>query len=471
MKRRTKIVCTLGPATDSRGKIENLIEAGMNVARLNCSHGDWEPRCRWIQWIRELSPKAGPVAILADLQGPKFRIGVLPNGGINVRAGETVTVGMSDSATIPIQQPEIVAAMGPGARLLMGDGEIELRLGNTVAEGTYEAKVITGGRLGSRKGVTLVGKVFDVPALTEKDREDVKAAVEAGVDYIALSYVKSANDVRLLRRMVDELGAKHIGLCAKIEMRQGIRDLEEILKVVDLVMVARGDMGLQMDLEDVPLMQKHIIDECTFAGKPVITATQMLESMIHAPRPTRAEATDVANAVLDGTDALMLSGETAMGEYPVECVRTMVRIAEAAETHYDRHRIERAFEERTRAGVGHTDAFAHAVSELALLIKPKAIVCTTTSGQTPRLVSKFRPKAPILCATWDDATHRKLAVVWGVESVRIPLPENTDAIVREAVDELLARKRVRIGDTILITAGVPAGTAGNTNLIMTQVVK
>jgi pyruvate kinase len=471
MKRRTKIVCTLGPATDSRGKLEDLIEAGMNVARINCSHGDWESRRRWIEWIRALSPKVGPVAILADLQGPKFRVGILPEEGLDLKAGDSVTVGQGEQAMIPVLQPEIVEAMAPNARLLMGDGEIELRLGPTVGPGTFEAKVVTGGLLTSRKGVTLVGKVFEVPALTDKDREDVREAVAAGVDYIALSYVKSANDVRQLRRMVDELGAKHIGLCAKIEMQQGIRELEEILKVVDIIMVARGDMGLQMDIEDVPLMQKHIIDECTFAGKPVITATQMLESMIHASRPTRAEATDVANAVLDGTDALMLSGETAMGQYPVECVKTMVRIAEAAEENYDRYRIERNFAERVKNGVGHTDAIAHAVSELAFLIEPKAIVCTTTSGQTPRLVSKFRPRVPILCATWDDATHRKLAVVWGVESVRIPLPQSTDSIVNEAVDALLDHKRIKIGDTVVLTAGVPAGTAGNTNLILTQVVK
>lgn len=471
MKRRTKIVCTLGPAVDSRSKIQALIDAGMNVARLNCSHGDWEAKLRWIEWIRELSPKVGPVAILADLQGPKFRIGMMPEGGMHLTNGQLVTVGQADDADIPVQQAEIIHAMGPGGRLLMGDGEIELKLGAHCGPGTFEARVVTGGTLTSRKGVTLVGRIFEVPALTDKDEEDVKEAVAAKVDFIALSYVKTAQDIRRLRHIVDDLGAPHIGLCAKIEMRQGIKELDQILKVVDLVMVARGDMGLQMEIEDVPLMQKYIINECTYAGKPVITATQMLESMVHASRPTRAEATDVANAVLDGTDALMLSGETATGEYPIECVRTMVRIAEAAEAHYDRHRIERAFDERSKVGLRHTDAIAHAVSDLARLIKPKVIVCTTTSGQTPRLVSKFRPKAPIICATWDDATHHKLAVVWGVESLRIPLPTNTDAIVRDAIGAALEYKRVKVGDTVIVTAGVPAGTSGNTNMIQTQVVR
>jgi len=468
MKRRTKIVCTMGPAVDSREAVQGLIEAGMNVARINCSHGDWEQRRRWIAWIRELSPAASPVAILVDLQGPKFRIGNLPQP-LDLQTGSMVTVGKVD-AVIPVEQDEILNAMEPNARLLLGDGEIELKLGPEIGDNRFEARVTCGGTLKGRKGVTLVGKVFDVPALTEKDVADVHEAAKLGADFIALSYVKSASDVRELRRLVDKLDPR-IALCAKIEMRQGIKDLENILKVVDLVMVARGDMGLQMDIEDVPLMQKQIIDECTYAGKPVITATQMLESMISLPRPTRAEATDVANAVLDGTDALMLSGETAAGQYPFDCVRTMARIAEAAESQFDRHKIERDFEERARSGVSHTDAIAHAVSELSLLIKPRAIVTTTTSGQTPRLVSKFRPKAPILCATWDERTHRQLAVIYGVESILVPLPTSTDDVIQNAIDTFFRRKRLKLGDLVIITAGVPAGTPGHTNLILTQVVK
>lgn len=470
MKRRTKIVCTLGPAVDSRQKIAALIEAGMNVARLNCSHGDWEQKRRWIEWIRELSPKRAPVAVLVDLQGPKFRIGVLPEP-LELRTGDTVCVGRGEEVAIPIDQDEILKAMGPEGRLLLGDGEIELRIEKETRSDFFEAKVVTGGTLSSRKGVTLVDRVFDVPALTPKDMEDVRHAVDAGADFIALSYVKDASDVRDLRREVERLTKRRIGLCAKIEMRQGIQDLDAILKVVDLVMVARGDMGLQMDIEDVPLMQKRIIDECTFAGKPVITATQMLESMILAPRPTRAEATDIANAVLDGTDALMLSGETAAGNYPIECVTTMVRIAEAAEECYDRHRIERNFQERAKNGVRHTEAIANAVAELTHLISPRAILCTSTSGQTPKLVSKFRPNVPILCATWDEETLRQLAVVWGVEAMKIPLPTTTEETVRDAIDAFFRERRLGTGDLIVITAGIPAGTPGHTNLILTQTVR
>jgi pyruvate kinase len=439
------------------------------VARLNCSHGSWETRAKWIQWLRELRTDVAPVAILVDLQGPKFRVGEFQGGQIELEAGETVSVGLGSETQIPITQEEILKVMAPQGRLLLGDGEIELRL-MTGGDGHFKAKVITGGTLRSRKGVTLVGKVFDVPALTTKDVEDVAEAVKHAPDFIALSYVKHAADIRELRRTVDRLD-KTIQLCAKIETREAIKDLDNILKVVDVVMVARGDMGLQMDIEDVPLMQKKIISQCTNAGKPVITATQMLESMIENPRPTRAEATDIANAVLDGTDALMLSAETASGSFPIECVRTMVRIAEKAEGHFDTTGIDKAFHDRLKHGVSHTDAIAHAVSDLAGLIKPQAILTITTSGQTSRLVSKFRPKAPILCATSSQRTQAQMAIVWGVEALHVPLAATTEETIQNAIDEFFRHRRLRHQDRLIITAGVPAGVPGNTNLIQTEIVK
>jgi pyruvate kinase len=316
--------------------------------------------------------------------------------------------------------------------------------------------------------VTLVGKAFDTPALTDKDRKDVVEAVRLGADFIALSYVKKAADAQELKDLVDSLNPR-IAICAKIEMRQGIHDLNHILKVVDVVMVARGDMGLQMDIEDVPLMQKKIIQACSSVGKPVITATQMLESMIHNPRPTRAEASDVANAILDGTDAVMLSGETASGSYPIECVLTMGRIAERAETMYDDSRIEHEFLEKHSGGVSQTDAIAHSVCVLAKRLNPQAILTLTTSGQTPRLVSKFRPKQTILCATWDEVTQRQLAIVWGVETIRTPIPENTEKEIHDAIHVFLDKKRLKLGELVIITAGAP-GTSGNTNMIRTQLV-
>jgi len=467
MRRRTKIVCTLGPAVDSRERIEDLIRAGMNVARLNCSHGDWDQKARWIGWIRELGGAENPIAILADLQGPKFRIGNLTENGLMLRAGESVSLGKS--CQIPIEQEEILRAMAPGDRLLLGDGEIEIK----IAKGdypTFDGKVVTGGLLKSRKGVTVVAKVFDVPALTERDRADVAQALKHDVDFIALSYVKDAEDVRELRELIAGVDPS-VGICAKIETREAVKDLNDIIAAVDLVMVARGDMGLQMDLEDVPPTQKKIIERCSRAAIPVITATQMLESMISNPRPTRAEATDVYNAILDGTDAVMLSGETAAGAYPIECVKTMARIAEAAEDDFDRTRIERDFKERTRGRIAEDEAIAHAVSDISRLIQPAAIVCNSTSGQTPRLVSKFRPVTPILCATQNPRTLRRLAVIWGVEACLIDRSGEFAETVDNALSAFARKRRLKSGDTVVITAGVPIGTPGNTNLVEIMTVK
>jgi pyruvate kinase len=469
MKRRTKIVCTLGPAVDSKEKIKALIAAGMNVARLNCSHGGWEAKEKWIGWIRELSHDLSPVAILADLQGPKFRIGELPGGEMQLEPGQIVTLGHGE-VDIPIKQAEILKAMCPGARLLMGDGEIELKI-TTGSDLQFSARTVNGGVLKSSKGVTLVHKVFDTPALTHKDVEDARHAISLGVDYLALSYVKHAADVRELRRIIDRLDST-VGICAKIETREAIKDLENILKVVDVVMVARGDMGLQMDLEEVPLMQKRIIDMCSAAGKPVITATQMLESMIVNPRPTRAEATDVANAVLDGTDALMLSAETAAGQYPIDSVKTMVRIVEKTEPFFNQDALERKLKDHHRKHAQtQADAIAQAVAQLASHIHPAAIVTTTTSGQTPKLVSKFRSKTPIYCAAWSERVQRQLAVVWGVESLLVPQPDTTDETIQQAVDAFLRKKLINCGDTVIVTAGVPVGVPGNTNMILTQEVR
>jgi len=466
MKRRTKIVCTLGPAVATKGKIRELIEAGMNVARLNCSHGDWPTRLQWIKWVRELSPQIAPVAILVDLQGPKFRIGDLPDEGVLLTENQVLTIGPGEGATIPVHQMEIVNAFTPGCRVLLGDGNVELKLGAKTGM-NFAATAQSAGVVKAKQGITLVNKVFEVPALTDKDRKDVKMACEAGADYIALSYVKHADDMDLLRKMVDKYDST-IGLCAKIETREAIKELDGILKAVDLVMVARGDLGLQMDIEDVPIMQKKIIGKCAWAGKPVITATQMLESMMLYPRPTRAEATDVANAVLDGTDAVMLSGETASGEYPIECVRTMVRIAEKAESLFDHSGVDERFRENT-GRITHPEAIAHSVAELSNLLKPAAVISTTVSGNTARLVSKYRPRAPLLCATYDKRTQARLAVSWGVEAICLEPPKSAELGMRNAVRAFVEYKRLKKGSLVVITAGVPFGE-GNTNLILTQVV-
>ncbi len=468
MKRRTKIVCTLGPAVASRPKCSALIAAGMNVARLNCSHGDWETKQEWIKWVRELSPAIAPVAVLADLQGPKFRLGELTNGELDIKPGQLLLVGQTASSQLCIPANEIFEAMATGDRLLLGDGDVELRLMLKVGN-EFQARAISGGTVKSRQGVTLRGKSFDVPAITDKDRQDIYEACKAGVDFIALSYVRRAADLRELRRLVDKYDPS-VAICAKIETREALRHLDEIVSMSDVVMVARGDLGLQMEIEDVPLAQKRIIARCGVAGKPVITATQMLESMIHAPRPTRAEATDVANAILDGTDAVMLSGETASGLYPLETVKTMSRIAEKAESLFD-YRSRLGAHGRRSGQVSSTEGVAHAAATLATELNARAIMTTSTSGQTPRLVSKFRPPLPIYCASWNRRTQAQLAIVWGVESIHVPVPETTDETVAQALDAFLCSKRLRIGDTVVVTAGVPPGTKGNTNLILVQTVK
>lgn len=465
MKRRTKIVCTLGPASGSRERIGELIRAGMNVARINCSHGDWETRKEWIQHIREQSSAISPVGILVDLQGPKFRIGPVPGGAIEVKAGDTLTIGKDLGATLHVPGKEICDAMETGARVLMGDGEVELKLG-AEKDGTFEAKVITGGTVKSKQGVTLVNKVFNVDALSEKDLEDVRWAALVGADIVALSYVNRASDLRELRRLLDRYGSKAL-LCAKIETKQAVKEIDEILKVADIIMVARGDLGLQMDLELIPITQKELIRKSNKAGRPVITATQMLESMLKNARPTRAEATDVANAILDGTDAVMLSGETAAGDYPIEAVKTMARIAETAESAFN---YDLYFDQMEALG-DMTSAVAEAAVQLASRLKVKAILCTSTSGHTARMVSKFRPKTPILCTAWSPEAHTQLSPVWGVETISLPSPNSTDDVVQLAIDGFLKAKRLKVGDRVVIVAGVPAGQPGHTNLIWVETVR
>ncbi len=469
MKRRTKLVCTLGPAVDSKEQIAALIEAGMNVARLNCSHGNWETKRQWIEWIRELSPDIGPVAVLADLQGPKFRIGEVTGGSIELGLGQSITVGPDNAATIPVFQPEMLAALGPNSRVLLGDGIVELKLG--AKSGTlFHAKVLSAGVVKSRQGFTLVGKAFDTPAMTDKDRLDVEEAIKADVDFIALSYVNAAEDMNELRSFVDAR-RQGIRLCAKIETREAIKNLDEIIRASDLVMVARGDMGLQLDMEEVPICQKRIIAKCNMRGKPVITATQMLESMLDSPRPTRAELADIANAILDGTDAVMLSGETASGQYPIEAVRVMDKVAQEAETIFEHSWWLENLGAKVAKSEDYTEALAFAVAQLAWTTKPKAIITNTTSGQTARLVSKYRPMSQILCATWDHKVFRQMAILWGVDAIHISMPSMTDELIEHSIQGFKKHKRLKDGDSVIVTAGVPAGVPGNTNLIIIEKVR
>ncbi|MCB0826807.1 MAG: pyruvate kinase [Armatimonadetes bacterium] len=458
LKRRTKIVCTLGPSTATKAMITALVKEGMNVARLNCSHGDWESKREQMGWIKEAEQDIAPIAIMADLQGPKFRLGVLKGDKLNLKAGQTVTLGPVES-DLPVPSHELVANMQKGDRILFGDGNVEVRLGNPI-EGGFEAKVSAGGEVKTKQGITLVGRSFDVPALTSKDLMDVQEAVKSGVDYVALSYVRSAADMRELRQIVSKLDPT-VRLVAKVETKEALKDIDEIIKSSDVVMVARGDLGLQMEIEEVPAAQKKIIQKCNQAGIPVITATQMLESMVTNARPTRAEASDVANAIMDGTDAIMLSGETAAGQYPRESVRTMVKIAEKTEP----LRVWQRDQSLTSGSEFHTDVVAQSAVNIAHGLKVRAILTASTSGMTPRMVSKYKPNVPIFCACWSEKVQRQLAMVGGVHAIVIDPPLNTDDAIRATMNGFLRRKQIKVGDTVVITAGVPVGHPGKTNLI------
>lgn len=436
----------------------------MNVARLNCSHGDWDTKAEAIEQLRGMAGAVAPVAILADLQGPKHRLEEVEGGKVTLAMGQVVEIGDGPVA-LPIDEPDVIEGMKAGDTVFLGDGEVSLKILEKMGR-IFRAKVLTGGVAKSRQGVTVYGRSFDSVALTEKDKFDVFQACRFDVDYIALSYVRSAADLLQLRRMVQEYGSS-ARLVAKIETREAVADIEEIARASDAVMVARGDLGLQIPIEDVPLAQKRIIHVANRLGKPVITATQMLESMIVNARPTRAEATDVANAVLDGTDAVMLSGETATGAWPVEAVKTMDRIALKAEAELVRRTWDYVLPTKSDDS---TEAVALAATQVAHSIGAKAIVTLSTSGATPRLVRKVRPRLPILCATWDERVQRQMSLVGGVVCFCIPNPETTDEAVGLALEAAVKNRLLKFGETVVLTAGVPPGVPGNTNLILVRTV-
>jgi pyruvate kinase len=463
---RTKIVCTLGPASDDEAAIRAFVEAGMAVARINFSHGSHEDHARRIELVRRVASDAGhPVAILADLQGPKLRVGLLPPEGIPLVEGETVTLtsqaSASGAAMIPLPHPEVLRDALPGDRMLLDDGLLELH----VLDGDgkqVRAKVVHGGVLTSRKGLSLPHTSLQMPSITEKDREDTAFGVEHQVDYFGLSFVRRGDDVTHLRTWLQELGSD-TPIIAKIEKPEALGCIDEILTVSNGLMVARGDLGVEAPAEDVPIAQKRIIRACNRAGKPVITATQMLDSMMRNPRPTRAEASDVANAILDGSDAIMLSGETAVGKYPVKSVETMARIAEVTE----RSMPYADWLQRTldTSSLSVTDAIGQVACEIAADLEAKAIITSTISGATARRVAMHRPVTPIIAPSPSPTTCRQLTLVWGVRPLLVEQFADTDTMIATAVDAARDRCLVEEGDLIIITAGVPVGGAGLTNML------
>lgn len=464
--KRTKIVCTIGPASNTEIMIEKLIRAGMNVARLNFSHGTHEEHGEMIRIIRMVSARLQvPVAVLQDIAGPKIRIGTIENGPVILQPGSLFTLTSQDvpgnQERVSVNFKELPTFVQRGDSLLLADGMLELTVEKIVGE-DIECRVITGGSLNSHKGINLPTRSTGIPILTEKDRADMQFGLDHGVDYIALSFVRTAEDVQQARALIRACG-RDTPLVAKIEKPEALAHLDEILNEVDAIMVARGDLGVELPFEQVPLAQKDIIARANQACKPVITATQMLESMVNSPRPTRAEVNDVANAILDGTDAVMLSEESAMGQYPVQAVEAMTRIANDVERHFP---YKSWFSRNKPVGSADVEhSVSHAACDMAEVLNVAAIVATTTSGLTARQVARFRPPRPILAPTPVEKTYRQLALVWGVSPVLMPPVEHTDQMIRQAFDRLLALGLLQAGQQVIVTAGIPCSIPGKTNFV------
>ena len=466
---RTRIVCTLGPSTDQPGVLDAMISAGMNVARLNFSHGSHDEHLLRIRQVRECADRSGAtIAILADLQGPKFRIGDIASGSVRLREGDSILLTTrnvaGDAKTLGLPHPAFLDALRPGERLLLDDGSIALRV-ESVAPAEAHCRVVVGGDLSSRKGVSAPDSRLSVPSFTEKDREDTRFAVQHDVDMIALSFVRSAADLRTLRDHLDGLGAR-VMVVSKIEKREALDAFTEIRDASDAVMVARGDLGVETPAEEVPIHQKRIIQSCNHVAIPVITATQMLQSMVDSPTPTRAEASDVANAILDGTDAVMLSAETAAGRYPVEAVQVMARIAERAEAH-----LATRTPTARDTTIDPSDAIAQAAVEIAADLGAAAIISVTHTGYGPRRVSKYRPRTRVLAVTADPRVRRQLALVWGVQPLAIPPADTAEEVVRSALTAAREAGVAGPGDTIVLTGRLPVDARGHTNFLKLEVLE
>lgn len=469
--RKTKIICTVGPATDKPGVLESMMRAGMNVARFNFSHGDYAVHQRRFEQLVELREKAGlPVASMLDTRGPEIRLGTFrDHKPVEIHTGEEYTLTTRD-----VECDEKIASVTfkglpgdvrVGTRILINDGLVSMVV-KKVTETDVICDVIDGGMLSDHKGVNVPGVELSMPYLSETDMNDLEFGAKLGFDFIAASFVRSAADVAYLRKFTNALGWRSVRIIAKIENMDGVNNIDEIIDEADGIMVARGDMGVEIPFEKIPPIQKRLIKKAYSAGKQVVTATQMLESMITNPRPTRAEITDVANAVYDGTSAIMLSGETAAGAHPVEAVETMALIAESTESQIDYVTHFKAFGNDSNTTI--TNAISHATVTTAHDLDAKAIITVTKSGSTARMISKHRPQSMIIGCTTNDTVCRQMSMSWGVVPLMCDEKRNTDELFSHAVDVARKNGLVEKGDTVVITAGIPLGISGTTNMLKVE---
>lgn len=467
--RHTKIVCTIGPSSNSKEQLKKLVKAGMNVARINFSHGSHQGHKKVIERVRQVADELNTVvSVLADLQGPKIRVGAMKDDGQPIEEGSRVTISTrsNDEGTsdiIPIDYKNLADDASTGDRILMDDGLLELVIEDIVGQ-EIEAKVISGGLLKSRKGVNLPGIDISIPSLTKKDIKDLNFAVKQGVDFIAMSFVRSARDVEEVISRLRALGSQ-ADVIAKIEKPDAVKAIDEIIEETDGIMVARGDLGIEIESERVPLIQKDIIESCKQVGKPVITATQMLESMIEQPRATRAENSDVANAVLDGSDAVMLSGETAVGQYPVEAVGEMSKICRSVESNTSRIYHNLKYEKPEWKEKQVVESIADSCVSVADNVDAKVIGTLTHSGNTARRIAKFRPNVPIVAFTENETVINQLELVWGVIPIKIQEITDSDKSLQIMGQKLADKGFVEKGDRIILTTGVPLAKRGSTNMI------
>lgn len=471
--RKTKIICTMGPATDNIEVLRAMARAGMNVARFNFSHGSHEEHKQRIDRVKAVREEYNlPIALLLDTKGPEIRTGDMQDGKIFLKKGEQIRLTpracLGTPSKISITYPDLYQDVQAGTSILIDDGLIELRVEQT-QEQDILCRVLNDGAVSNHKGINVPDVHLSIPYLSDKDKSDIQFGIEQGVDFVAASFVRTADDVQQLRMLLDENGGAHINIIAKIENQQGVENIDGIVSLADGVMIARGDMGVEIPAEDVPPIQKMLIKKVTSAGKQVITATQMLDSMMKNPRPTRAEVTDVANAIYDGTGAIMLSGETAAGLYPVEAVTMMARIAERTENDIDYRK--RFFVRTRKANPDITDAICHATCTTAYDLNARDIVTVTKSGRSARMVARYRPSCGIIACTPTKKVWYQLNLAWGVTPVLLSETDDVFDLFDSALETAKNQGLMQSGDLAVITSGVPIGVSGTTNMIRVQVVK